>query len=181
VIDHKQLEFKIAGVPMFKIDGIIGWNLLQELAVTISRSPDNILFGPSDGPTVYNPNFIWMGYPMVACMDSTGRPLLFGLDTGASASSLHDAFLSKTDTTQASRIGQVHGSAGGMVKRDYLVFPRMSVITEGEKIEFSNISVTPSTLTGIFAPDGVFGWKELIDYTVSFDFRKGIFKLEKPR
>jgi len=39
--------------------------------------------------------------------------------------------------------------------------------------------VTSDNLTGIFAPDGVFGWKELIGYTVSFDFRKGVFRLEK--
>jgi len=179
VIDHKQLEFKVAGITVLKIDGIIGWNLLQELAVTIHRHPNTILFAPSEGPATGNPNFIWMSYPLVTCTDSTGNPLLFGFDTGASSSSLHAPILSKTDTTLAIRKDKRLASAGGNVKITSLTFPRMVIFSQGEKIVFSDIPVTPDNLTGIFAPDGVFGWKELIRYTVSFDFRKGVFRLEK--
>ena len=179
VMDHKQLEVKVAGITITKIDGIIGWNLLQELAVTIHRHPNTILFAPSEGPATGNPNFIWMSYPLVTCTDSTGKPLLFGIDTGASSSSLHVPILSKTDTTLAVHKNKFLGSAGGNIKITLLTFPRVVIFSQGEKIVFSNIFVTPDNLTGIFAPDGVFGWKELIRYTVSFDFRKGVFRLEK--
>ena len=178
IIDKKQLEFKIAGIRMFKIDGIIGWNLLQELAVTIHRNPNTILFAPSEKEAVVNPNFFWMSYPLVSCADSSGNPLIFGFDTGAASSSLHNAILSKTDTTKAVHKKEIIGSAGGNVKITTLTFPQIKIFADGKKIVLHNASIHPSSEKGIFAPDGTLGWKELLDYTVYFDFRKGVFRLE---
>ena len=42
IFDSKNLEFRIQGISLLKIDGIIGWNLLQELDVEFPQKIINL-------------------------------------------------------------------------------------------------------------------------------------------
>ena len=42
IFDSKNLEFRIQGISLLKIDGIIGWNLLQELDVEFPQKIVNL-------------------------------------------------------------------------------------------------------------------------------------------
>jgi hypothetical protein len=178
VIDSSQLVFDIPGIPRFHIDGIIGWNLLQEFSVTIRRNPETILFEPSKRKDNHKPDFFWMEVPMIACTDTLGQPLFFFLDTGAGTSSLREPILSKIDTTKAVITSKVIGSAGGTIKLFSLNFPDFAVLSQGHKITFHNLDVQPTTQHSTMAPDGTFGWKELIGYTMHFDFWSGIWEIQ---
>lgn len=178
VLDHKQLEFKMLGIKLLKIDGIIGWNLLQELAVTIDNKQKQITFGPAGKRTNEN-NFYWMNIPIVACKDSLGHDLNFFLDTGASETAVYPSYAGKADTSKAERKNITLWSAGGKIKTSSLTYPRVAIYVSGWKMVMKSIHTNVPIEDGLFMPDGVFGNKELIKYVIHFDLQKGEFVLGK--
>ena len=178
ILNSKDLKFKILGITVFKIDGIVGWNLLEQLDVTIDSKTQQLTFGPA--MQARNPihNFFWLDQPFIQCTDSAGVDCLFFLDTGANASGIYDTFLSKTDTTKAVKKTIAMGSAGGFQRMKEFIFPRLKFIVSGQPLVMKNISEYPHPSEAtIVACDGTFGIGELKQYTIHFNMPKGFFTL----
>lgn len=178
VLDKKDLEYKVLGIRVLKIDGIIGWNLLQELDVTINDKARKIdLAMPSDadeGPR----NFLWLEQPLISCTDTAGNDCLFFLDTGASTPGLYQAYVNKSDTTKAVKKKMTVGSAGGTVKMQTLVFPRVKLNVSGKVITMRNVSVLPHTADDLFVSDGVLGISDFKFHTIRFNIKSGFFRID---
>lgn len=178
IIPRENLLFKVAGIRFLKIDGIIGWNLLQELALTINTKDKNILFEPSktesnDGSI----NLFWMDYPIVKCYTGNNHVLWMGLDTGANKSSLHNPILKKIDTTNINHKKIYLGGVAGMERIQTYEIPNFVIQCDDKNISSKNITVQPGPGHGIFEPDGTLGFEELMKYNIFIDFKNGIFKL----
>jgi hypothetical protein len=179
VLGDKQLEFRLAGIKIVDIDGIIGWNLLQELDVTIDHKLKQITFGPSSGkPRPGNP-LCWMGVPIVLCNDSLHTPHYFTFDTGANNSAAYPLFAQAYDTAGTYYKSVALGSAGGTTRVRSLTYPRVVLFAGGQKLEMHNLGTDPSLSgRGLLSPDGVLGNKELGKYVLHYDLRGGVFELK---
>ena len=177
ILNKKQLEFKVLGIRLLKIDGIIGWNLLQELAVTIDSKNKKVTFEPGKKNPVADNNFFWMNSPMVNVTDSTGNLLTFGLDTGADKTAVYSAYQWVADTTNSYTKEIGLWSAGGSKKFDSRIYRRVVINVSGKKLVMKNLATQPDMMEGSFSPEGVFGNKELKNYVIHFDLRGGVFEL----
>lgn len=181
VLDKKDLRFlKIIGIPLIKIDGIIGWNLLQELSVDIDFPSKKIRFNPSPAQPVRDNNFFWIGQPMTTAI-SNNIPLLFFLDTGASQSGLYETIYNVADTSQVDHKQIRMASAGGAYKVNTSVFPQFRLTAGGQTLVMEDVAVEPKMSEDkIFTQHGVLGVKEMKDYILHFCLKEGVFQLTLP-
>jgi|GEM_PF-2940954 predicted aspartyl protease len=173
ILSNRSLEIKVLGIRILKIDGIIGWNILQELDVTIRNKEKVISLGLSSSHQSDEHNFFWYGTPLIACKDSTGKDFLFFIDTGGDQPGLYQAVLTKIDTSQAKKKTIVLGSAGGVRKINSFLFPRFQVMAGGHTFVLKNVSVYPNNPELLYAPDGVLGINEFKNTTLRFNVKQG--------
>lgn len=178
IFDSKNLEFRILGIRLLKIDGIIGWNLLQELDVTINDKTKTLSLATSLNKETGD-NFFWSSKPLIACTDSVGHPLLFFIDTGASKAGLYVPFLDKVDTTKAIKKDVHMVSVGGLKKFKSYMFPKVDIIAGGQTLVLENVSTLPSNTRELFDIDGVLGMKELKNRILHFNIKQGFFTISK--
>jgi len=176
VFEKKDLEFRVLGVRLLKIDGIIGWNLLQELDVTINDKTKTVSFA-SSGASEPAGNFYWSGKPLIAGTDSVGHPLLFFIDTGASQSGLYEPYLTKADTATAIKKHTHMVSVGGLKSYNSYRFSEVKLQAGGQMLLLKDASVLPSNTSGLVDIDGVLGMKEFKNHILHFNITKGFITI----
>lgn len=178
VLDKKDLEYKKLGIRLLRIDGIIGWNLLQELDVTINDKARKIELTMPAGTGEWPRNFLWLEQPLISCTDTAGNDCLFFLDTGASTPGLYQAYVNKSDTGRAVEKVVTVGSAGGTVKMRTLVFPRVKLNVSDKVITMRNVTVLPHAADDLFVSDGVLGISDFKLHTIRFNIKDGFFRID---
>lgn len=178
ILSKKDLEFKILGIRLLKIDGIIGWNLLQELDIAIDNTSDSVTIDLPDSHHSDAHNFCWLGEPLIACTDSKGDSCLFFLDTGAAAPGIYTPFLSPQDTINAKKKTMLMGSAGGVKKSKTWVLPLVKLQVAGQPVELKHVFVHPNDTDKLLPSDGVLGIKEFGESTIHFNMREGFFEIK---
>ncbi|HYG49839.1 MAG TPA: retropepsin-like aspartic protease [Flavobacteriales bacterium] len=180
ILDKKDLEFRLFGIRLIKIDGIIGWNFLQEMGVCIDFVNQWIQFEPSLNKPQGEVNFFWMDQPYFKCTLNEKVNSIFFIDTGASTSGIYSSIYSKVDTS-----GSVYktigiGSAGGKIKIKSLVLPALTMKIKTREIFLKNLATDPTLRSkrNHFVPDGVLGIKDLKPYVLRFNLRAGNFEVE---
>jgi len=179
ILHKKDLQFGILGIPIVKIDGIIGWNFIQEFDVTMNDTAKTISFASSKTEIEGN-NFFWCSQPIVSCTDSTGIPMQFLFDTGASYTMLYEPYLQKADTSKATKtIITIYG-AGGKTKANAYKFEKVILNIDNSIITCKNITTKPRYLEYLkpaFELDGVLGKLELKGKIIHFNVEQGYLKL----
>jgi clan AA aspartic protease (TIGR02281 family) len=179
VLDKKDLEFRLLGIRIVKIDGIIGWNFLQELGVSIDFVNRWIQFEPSQGKPGSDVNFFWMEQPYVKCVLNGKVNSIFFIDTGANTSGIYTSIYAKVDTSGSKYKTIGIGSAGGKIKMRSLTLPKLDVKIKTREIFMKNVTTEPAfEAKGYFVPDGVLGIKDLKLYVLRFDLKQGNFEVE---
>jgi len=110
-----------------KIDGIIGWNLMQELDVTINNRSDSIFLAATHDSEQAATNFFYMGEPLIECEDENGDSCLFTFDTGASNGAIYSPFLSHAAAKDAEKKKVIISSAGGTKLMDSYKIPAVKL------------------------------------------------------
>lgn len=177
ILDKKDLEFKILGIRVLKIDGIIGWNFIQNMDVTINDQKHSISLEKWDNSSLSGNNFFWQGQPIIQALDSTSLPLLFFIDTGANTSGVYQHFLDKSDVSKFKRKNTMIGSAGGMRKIEAYVIPQLKIKVDNKILVLKNINSEPEPGEKLIEPDGVLGINEFKKSIIHFNIRKGYFKI----
>lgn len=179
IIDKKNLELKVLGITIFKIDGIIGWNLMQELDITIDNKLKQITLAHVKSSLQKDKNFFWYEKPFILASDSAKQPLLFFIDTGANKSGLYEKIISKVDTNSASKKVIRMGGVGGVKKIKAFVLPSYIFVVDNHKITMQKITITPGTKQQLFSPEGILGMKELKNKKINFSIQEGFFRIEE--
>ncbi len=176
VIDKWNLELKVLGVRIFKIDGILGWNFLQEFDVNIFKDPKKISFISNKKTTESNYNFIWLGYPFVSCKNPEGDSLLFMVEAGTFGSKVFKSYLSKTDTTNVRKKKTVIFNEDSKEKINSFFFDEINLIFGDQIITLHYLESLPTfdfPFLGLMEIDGVIGVGEYFQHNVYFNSKKG--------
>jgi clan AA aspartic protease (TIGR02281 family) len=114
VVDSEDLEQTFLGISIYTIDGIIGWPVLKQLALTIDFSLDKLtLSQPVLSPNKEN-NLVWLfDNPMVISSDPDEKQLLLFLDSGAMKSQVTQQYLTKNNLTVSNFSQKRFNGVGG--------------------------------------------------------------------
>jgi hypothetical protein len=177
VLRDEDLRLRVAGVRLFRIDGILGWPFIRHLDLTLDHGTGvAVIRRPlreDRGPR----NLLWLGYPLVVGHGPDGQELLFGLDTGAAATSLAPAFLEATGVTANRTRSRRVGGAGGFERQTVEVLDVAEVMVAGRLIRFGGVDVRPTTVAPVVRLHGILG-SDLGDAAaIRLDWLNGRFDL----
>ncbi|MBN1782653.1 retroviral-like aspartic protease family protein [bacterium] len=182
ILNKKDLEFKLFGLfRILKINGILGWNAIRNLDMTIDYKNGKTTIRESAAAEPESRNFYWLGYPMVRGYDTQGRSLVFDLDTGANATSLYSAILTKIDTTGI-KSKEIHmGGAGGELQKvETYEIPAFSLVLDDYVLHFERIHCNDGGYGVFFQTMGVLGSDMAKSGSIRLDYRNGVFDPEFP-
>ena len=94
--DQKLVNGLRTTVP---IDGMIGTDVLRHLDVVMDARAGTITLRRPHRYAGARRNLFWVGYPVVRLVTPDGRPVLFGLDTGAEGTYVTNTLLKKAPRT----------------------------------------------------------------------------------
>jgi predicted aspartyl protease len=174
ILDKKDLEVKLFKIiRIVKVDGIIGWNAIRNLDLTLDYKNRSVTIAKPQPKPVRHRNFHFATQPIVSLTDTLGKPLYFFLDTGANTTSLYDPILMKIDTSEAKSGNALVGGAGGTQRFKTTEIPELSVIFGQNRINFKKISARGDGETGFFYLDGMLGSDIAKNGTLILDFQNG--------
>jgi predicted aspartyl protease len=180
IIDKKDLEFKLLGLfRILKIDGVIGWNAIQNLDLTLDyKNKKALICKPVECDSALgNRNLFWLGYPMLIGSDLYGRDILLNLDTGADRTDLFTPILSKIDTDGIQFMNIHVGGAGGREKQKIREIPSFSFVLDRHRIRMRKAVCRRGGFGTFFVADGIVGSDIAREGAIRLDFTNGRFKL----
>jgi len=179
IIDKKDLEFKLFGLfRIMKINGIIGWNAMQNMNIEIDYNNRITTIRKPIKMDKQNPNFFWLGYPIVTLMNQEGTKLNFGLDTGARKTSITDNILKKINVNNVRIKKKTIGSAGGIEKIESKIIPELTLILNGYSFHFNDIGTRLGRSAVFVKLDGILGSDVFRNGRVKIDYLNGMLEIE---
>jgi hypothetical protein len=95
IVDDKQMEVKRFGRVRGRLQGVIGWDVVQNLELIMDGAEGSVIVDrPRIRKTAPRLHF-WLGKPIVTLRGSSGQKLYFLLDTGSSDTLLYPPILHK--------------------------------------------------------------------------------------
>ncbi len=161
------------------IDGVIGTDLMRHMDIVLDARDGTITIRrPRRNPRAER-NLFWMGYPVVRFITRDGRPVLFGLDTGAEVTYVTSALLRKMPKTSiAARIGALSGLGSETQRTEWVA--RSVALSDGDHaIDLRNIPVVPERRWTFVTVDGVIGSDVALASRMHLDFTNGIFDVRR--
>jgi hypothetical protein len=174
-----RLDYRLENgvlVPV-TIDGVIGADLLRRMDLVIDVANGTIAISePRRDPHSVR-NLFWVGFPVVRLSTRDGKPLLFGLDTGAESTYVTMGFLRKLPRTQvATRRGQIGGLGGQKEKTEWVA--REAAVSDGKyAITLRNASISPDYPWNFVNFDGIIGSDIALGARLHLDFENGVFDI----
>ncbi|NLI99031.1 hypothetical protein GX441_10290 [bacterium] len=176
IIDSKNLEFRMLGLTFIKIDGIIGWNAIQNLDIKIDYLRKHITIKKPVIVPNASPSLFWLDYPIVTAAMS-GETLYFFLDTGASRTGVYDNLFTKISFENARKTAQIVGGAGGMERFEAVKVPALDISVNGRNVALKNVTSYPHHDAGFIKLDGVLGADAFKGKRVHIDITNGAFEI----
>lgn len=177
-----RLDKRVANgrvVPV-KLDGVIGSDVLRRLSVVLDMGAGIIsLARPAAHPPKQR-TLVWIGFPVVRLLTRNGRPVLFGLDTGADSTIVTDAWMDKTPDPELSFAKGSIDALGAGHAGDLPVLRRVTV-GDGEYIlRLRGVPIVQERRQTFVALDGVLGADVLAHATLHMDITNGLFSIRAP-
>jgi hypothetical protein len=182
VLDAAMLEFPLGRTSSLELDGVLGWNAIRELRITLDNDRRVLLFEPARHGATSRSEFVWVGKPFVRARAGNGLPLALFLDT-ANARSVIAQALAGAAGFRGGRYEEVLVAAAGGTRHVQVTTYAGAVLhVGGERVRFGELlarSLRASPLLGSI--DGVLGSDALTSGRVVIDFQAGEFSISGAR
>ncbi len=179
IIDKSDMEFRLLGIlRLLKIDGIIGWNAIQNMKIEIDyKNKRTIIEKPAKIETE-DRNLFWLGFPFVILKTPDGINLNFGLDTGANKTSIHKNILKKINIENAYNKNITDWAVGGLEKTETKMIPNIALILNGDVLHFNVIRISNPKGVVFMKSDGMLGVDIAQNGCIIIDYLNGRFELK---
>jgi hypothetical protein len=171
-LDHARHNGVVEAV---QIDGVIGTDLLRHLDVVLDAGAGSITIRRPRRDARTPRNLFWVGYPVVKLVTRDGRPVLFGLDTGAEGTFVTTALLRKLPRTPIAARHMTLGGLGPEKKRTQWVVRDVALSDGDYAITLRNTPVTSEHRWTFVTFDGMIGSDVALATRMHLDFTNGIF------
>ena len=177
IIEGKYLNTKILYLfYRYKIDGIVGWNLIKTLCVTFNYPKSLLIIDKPKNNQNSIRNVEWLESPLLKIPNCDGDTLLFMFDTGAEFSSINQNIF-HTMPNLKTKIGVVNyqGVGGKKISLGKIV-DHLSLITNKVNIELHKIPILQLDVTNFIQYDGVIGNDLLRDGVLTINYQSKYFE-----
>ncbi|MEM7037375.1 MAG: aspartyl protease family protein [Bacteroidota bacterium] len=113
IMDKKDLTFRLLGIKILEIDGIIGWPLLKHLDLTLDYPESRLTIRQPQRRAVTDFSLSWYWQPFLALRTTNNCQLNLMLDTGSSTTFFDPSAYSKLDLSPTKKELQKRAGAGG--------------------------------------------------------------------
>lgn len=178
VVITKNLKIKLLGVTVYKIDGVIGWNLLQQLSVQIDYKNKNILLSRSVREGENRRGINGIASPFVTVKIDNGNQLFLHFDTGADRLSLFSRAKKKIEQKATSGKSSISFGLNKNVKqknrvvKDFRFFIKDYLFT----LSKTNIEENKYSSETFVLLDGRIGNSPFLNGKIFFDYQNGAFE-----
>jgi hypothetical protein len=159
------------------IAGVIGTDLLRHLDITLDAGAGTITIRRPRRDVHAQRNLFWVGYPVVKLVTKDGRPVLFGLDTGAEGTYVTTALLRKLPRTSVAARRMTMGGLGPDREQTRFVARDVTLSDGDYAIALRNTPITPERHWTFVAFDGVIGSDVALSSRMHLDFTNGVFDI----
>lgn len=173
-LDYGMQNGKAMLVP---IDGVIGADLLRHMDIVIDASAGTISIRKPRRDTRAVRNLFWIGFPVVRLIARDGRPLMFGLDTGAQTTYVTLRLLQKLPRTPVATRREQLGGLGGEKEPTEWVARDLAVSDGTYAIELHNTPIGPERPWSFVGVDGMIGSDIALGTRLHLDFENGVFDI----
>ena len=182
VLDAAMLEFPLGRTSPVEFDGVLGWNAIRGLRITLDNDRRVLLFEPARHGAISRSEFVWVGKPFVRARAGNGLPLALFLDTANSRSVIAQA-LAGAAGFRGGRYGEMEvAGAGGTRRVQATAYAGAVLQVGGERVRFGELlaqSLRASPPLGSI--DGILGSDALTSGRVVIDFQAGEFSISGAR
>ena len=169
------------GVPWagLSIDGIIGWDIIQRLAISMDFDSGKIVLQQPENLGIRGTsaqNLVWVGKPFVQVRTTLGETVQFALDTGAQSTFVNEAVVKKVRAATSYPDARVFGIAatGGQMVR---LVPKLRLEVGGRSLLMSDLIIYTRPSSGLVESDGILGSDIGRFGRVIIDATNGIFSI----
>jgi hypothetical protein len=175
--DQKLVNGLRTAVP---IDGMIGTDVLRHLDVVMDAKAGTITLRRPRRYAGTRRNLFWVGYPVVRLVTPDGRPVLFGLDTGAEGTYVTNTLLKKAPRTpiamrRMSLVGL--GSDSKRTAKSTWIARQVPLSDGNYAIMLNNVPIMPPQRWTFVDFDGVIGSDVALATRMHLDFTNGVFDI----
>jgi hypothetical protein len=162
---------------------MIGTDVLRHLDVVIDARAGTITLRRPTRRNVATRNLFWVGYPVVRLVTRDGRPVIFGLDTGAEGTYVTTTLLKKLPRTPVaarrnSLVGLGASQQGSSTSKKSSWVARNVPLSDGNyAVALHNVPIMPSQRWTFVEFDGVIGSDVALATRMHLDFTNGIFDI----
>jgi hypothetical protein len=180
ILDKRDLSFRILGIRLLKIDGIIGWPLIKKLDLEIDLPGEQLTIRkPIPQPTLAG-NLAWFWQPFMQCRTTNGSLLNLQIDTGSESTFFYPTAYPKLSQNPTQGGKSLRGGAGG---NEIITYDRLDscVFAVGDSMVTLNFAegIAPSpSPDDLFVFDGVIGQNILSKGKFRMDFVNRRFGFE---
>jgi predicted aspartyl protease len=163
----------------YKINGILGWNALKHLHLSINTKQKEMVIKKPQSVEHKDRNLFWLGFPIVKLMSKDGVTLHFGLDTGAFETTITDNIFKKIRFKKIYKKTRTIWGAGGEENIKSRVVPILELVLDGHLLTFKNVHTFPKHHAEFIELDGVLGNDLLQSAQVSIDYTNGLLTIQE--
>jgi clan AA aspartic protease (TIGR02281 family) len=171
-LDRRLVHGQMESIP---IDGVIGTDLLRRMDVVLDAGAGTMTIRRPRPDRRAKRNLYWIGYPVVKLVTRDGRPVLFGLDTGAEGTYVTTSLLQKLPRTGVAARRMTLGGLGTGKERTEWVARDIALSDGDYAITLRNAPVTPERRWTFVLFDGVIGSDVALATRMHLDFANGVF------
>jgi predicted aspartyl protease len=178
-----NLKLKILGITVYKIDGIIGWSLLQKLKVRIDYQNKNILLSRSEKKNRNREMLNGIKDPFITTTATNGNKLFLQFDTGAQGISLFDNAKKKLEQKVSSEKTVTSFGVNENLRAKEGIIENFSFFIGNYIFNLSEISVSKTKVSegNLIHLNGRIGNSPFLNGIISFDYQNGIFEYSKSK
>ncbi|WDE05306.1 clan AA aspartic protease [Thalassomonas viridans] len=143
VVDGDDLQQTFLGFNWYRLDGIIGWPVLKQLALTLDFNRDRLTLARPVPSAAKEKNLVWLfDDPLVITSDSRDKQLMLFLDTGAMNSQVTPQYLAKNNLTVADwKEKRFNGIGGKGQTEKFAVIPDVYFSFPSQKTHLKKIDL----------------------------------------
>lgn len=184
IVSNEALEVREAntGMPPQPIDGVIGFDVIRALDLTIDDIHGRIVLRrPSSRPADadHPRNLSWFGVPIVTLLTGGGKPVHMLLDTGADETFGAPGLATKSNARWREAERQTVQGFGGAATKAGLVIPSVRLFLGDVPLTFERIFLYDPKYPTIFTLDGTLGADVGRGGVVRIDMTNGRFDISR--
>jgi hypothetical protein len=173
----RMLEFQKGPTSSEKFDGVLGWNAIRELRITLDNDRRVLLLEQPRRRATSSSEFVWVAKPFVRARAGNGLPLALFLDTATSRSVIAPALAAAAGFRDGRDEAVLVTAPGGTRRVQATMYAGALLHVGGARVRFHELVARP-----LLEPiDGVLGSDALTRGRVVIDFQAGEFSVSGAR